>query len=240
MSRPSLVALIGLLLAGTLAADVLVTKDGARVSGKVVDKGTHYEVATPAGLRTYLKEDVEKIITDPKELLGDADAVYEEAKKGFLAALSKSIKQVPYCEPCGGEGKFRCTNCHGRKKQEWKCETCKGRGYTLDKQIEKFEEEGFKIPEEVLKRFSIKCLPCKGSGIAKALVCKKCPDGFLDCKRCKGPTSPPALEEICESAPCGVCEGRGLAFRGVRWPCRVCKGPGVRLIPKAEPARVLP
>src|SRR5688572_11274484 len=78
-----------LALAGVLGADVLVLKDGSRVSGRVSEKTSHYEVNTDAGLRTFLKEEVEKVLTGPAELLGDADAVLQAAKADYerIAAL---------------------------------------------------------------------------------------------------------------------------------------------------------
>ena len=82
------VVAICLLLAGGLAADVVVLKDGGKVAGRVVEKATHVEVTTEGGLRTFLKEEVEKILKDPKELLGDSDKLYEEAKKDFEKILA--------------------------------------------------------------------------------------------------------------------------------------------------------
>src|SRR5262245_44143599 len=86
-SRALRVAAFFLLLHAGVSADVVLLKDGAKVSGKVVDKTTHYEVTTEAGLRTYLKEEVEKVVTSPREFLGDADALYEEARREFERAL---------------------------------------------------------------------------------------------------------------------------------------------------------
>jgi hypothetical protein len=76
------------LLSSTLLADVVVLKDGGRVSGKVVDKQKHWEVTTDGGLRTYLKEEVDRIIKDPKELLGDVDRVMGEAKDMYQKAVA--------------------------------------------------------------------------------------------------------------------------------------------------------
>ena len=76
------------LLSSTLLADVAVLKDGSRVSGKVVEKAQHFEITTDGGLRTYLKEEVDKIIKDPKELLGDVDKVLAEAKTEYTNAVA--------------------------------------------------------------------------------------------------------------------------------------------------------
>src|SRR5688572_23986244 len=79
-----------LLLASTLSADVVLLKSGQKVSGRVVDKGLHVEVATDAGLRTFLRDEVEDIVTSPKELLGDAEKAFEEAKKQYTEAIALS------------------------------------------------------------------------------------------------------------------------------------------------------
>ncbi len=76
------------LLSTALMADVVVLKDGTRVSGKVVDKQKHWEVTTDGGLRTYLKDEVDKIIKDPKELLGDVEKVMAEAKDEYQKAVA--------------------------------------------------------------------------------------------------------------------------------------------------------
>jgi hypothetical protein len=79
------------LLAPWAAADVVVLKDGGeRVVGRVVTKESHYEVTTDQGLRTFLKDEVERVIADPKEFLGDADQLYDQAKQDFQKALGLS------------------------------------------------------------------------------------------------------------------------------------------------------
>jgi hypothetical protein len=77
-----------LLLCSALTADVVFLKDGTKVSGKVTDKTDHLEVTTEAGLRTYLKDEVDRIVTAPKEFLGDADKAVEEVKQAYQAALA--------------------------------------------------------------------------------------------------------------------------------------------------------
>jgi hypothetical protein len=76
------------LLSSTLLADVAVLKDGSRVSGKVVEKPKHWEITTDGGLRTYLKEEVDKVVKDPRELLGDVDKVIAEAKDEYQKAVA--------------------------------------------------------------------------------------------------------------------------------------------------------
>ena len=79
-----------LLLAGTLRADVAILKGGGRVAGKVVDKVDHYEVTTDGVLRTYLKDEVDRIATSPKEFLGDADKLIDDARADYQKALGLS------------------------------------------------------------------------------------------------------------------------------------------------------
>src|SRR5262245_54196723 len=79
---------IFLLLASTLSADVVVLKSGQKISGRVVDKGIHFEVTTDAGLRTFLRDEVEDVLTSPKELLGDTEKTFEEAKKQYTEAVA--------------------------------------------------------------------------------------------------------------------------------------------------------
>ncbi|MBI3856013.1 MAG: hypothetical protein HY293_10020 [Planctomycetes bacterium] len=79
-----------LLLASTLCADVIVLKGGSRVSGRVVEKSEHYELTADGVLRTYLKEEVEKIVKSPAEFLGDADKLFEEARSDYQKALGVS------------------------------------------------------------------------------------------------------------------------------------------------------
>src|SRR6185436_7248095 len=77
-----------ILLCSTLAADVVVLKDGSRVSGRVAEKAQYWEVTTDGGLRTYLKEEVEKVVKDPKEILGDVDKTIESAKADYQKAVA--------------------------------------------------------------------------------------------------------------------------------------------------------
>ncbi|HLY73207.1 MAG TPA: hypothetical protein VKU80_03745, partial [Planctomycetota bacterium] len=75
------------LLSSTLAADVAVLKDGARVAGKIVEKGSVIEITTDAGLRAYSKDEVEKIVKNPLDILGDVESVIAQAKIEYQKAL---------------------------------------------------------------------------------------------------------------------------------------------------------
>jgi hypothetical protein len=141
-----------------------------------------------------------------------------------LAAIEKSIKSAAVCNVCAGEGRFRCTNCHGKKETKYYCQRCKGTGHTIS-------SLGAKLI----------CPACLGKGIEKIVKCEKCKDGYVDCKQCDHkPHAAPELEDIVGATPCPVCEGRGMAFRSAAVPCRACLGLGVKLIPKADPSKVLP
>ena len=78
------------LLTSSLFADVLVLKSGMKVSGRVVDKADHYEITSEGVLRTYLKDEVDKIVNSPKEFLGDSDKLFEEARADYKKALDSS------------------------------------------------------------------------------------------------------------------------------------------------------
>jgi hypothetical protein len=140
-----------------------------------------------------------------------------------VAALAKSIKAVATCNICTGAGKLRCTNCHGKKETKFICTRCKGKGHTISS-----------LGAELL------CGPCKSTGIAAIVKCEKCKDGYFDCKQCDHkPHTPPELDDILTSSACPACDGRGLAFRNAAVPCRSCLGLGLKLVPKADPAKVL-
>lgn len=78
------------ILSSTLLADVVVLKGGSRVPGRVVEKSDFYEVTSEGVLRTYLKDEVDKIVKDPKEFLGDSDKLFEEARTDYRKALEAS------------------------------------------------------------------------------------------------------------------------------------------------------
>jgi hypothetical protein len=87
---------IALLLPALLAADVVVLKEGGeKVVGRVADKGGHWEVTTDQGLRTFLKDEVERVISSPDEFVADAPALYESAKADFqkITAPDAPMKQ---------------------------------------------------------------------------------------------------------------------------------------------------
>src|SRR5882672_12866166 len=71
-----------------ILADVAILKNGGKVAGKISDKTDHYDVTTEGVLRTYLKDEVDRIVTSPKEFLGDADKLIDEARGDYQKALN--------------------------------------------------------------------------------------------------------------------------------------------------------
>src|SRR5258708_267535 len=140
-----------------------------------------------------------------------------------LAALEKSIKAVAVCNVCGGEGKFRCTNCHGKKETKYLCQRCKGTGHITS-------SLGAKL----------NCPACLANGLEKIVKFEKCKNGYVDSKQCDKPRSPPSMDDIVGATVCSACDGRGMAFRNAAVPCRACLGLGAKLIPKVDPSKVLP
>jgi hypothetical protein len=160
----------------------------------------------------------------------------EIAVNDHLAALAKSVKAVASCSSCLGEGRLRCTNCFGRKEVRFNCAKCMGSGKVMPPGSDApGGGRGFRRAAE-----PIDCYPCRGRGYEKLIKCEKCKDGTVDCRQCEAPKPPPELGDICASSTCALCDGRGLLFRKVLWPCRSCLGAGQRLVPKADPAKLLP
>lgn len=156
--------------------------------------------------------------------------------KDHLAALSKSIKAAAVCANCAGEGKLRCTNCHGVKEVRYPCAKCNGKGKYLPPGLVQ-TPQGFRGRGPTY----MTCLQCKGTGVEKIIKCEKCKDGYLVCKQCDGKEKQaPELSDICTTAECPECEGRGSVFRNVHWACPACLGVGQKLTPKADPAKTLP
>jgi hypothetical protein len=133
-----------------------------------------------------------------------------------LAAMIRSIRAVAPCETCAGEGRLRCTNCHGRKEIRFTCRACEGTGKMR-------KSNGFVLEN---------CPPCRNSGTEKIIRCTHCKDGYRDCVRCDAPRKAAAESEICTSAPCAPCGGTGSALSSVRWTCPSCRGLGEILTPR--------
>jgi hypothetical protein len=153
--------------------------------------------------------------------------VSDAATQAHLAALEKSIKTEASCSSCGGEGKFRCPNCCGKKEIRTNCPDCKGTG-------KKLVGNGFRASH-------VPCYPCRGRGYTQLIICEKCKDGHITCGQCGGKSKkPPEIEEICTLAECPDCGGRGLSFRTVLWSCRTCMGLGQKIVPKTDPSKLLP
>jgi len=154
--------------------------------------------------------------------------------RDHVAALVKSIKAVAICSTCRGEGRLRCTNCCGKKEIRYNCLKCKGAGKVMPPGSDLAGARGSLIEP-------IPCYPCRGRGFERLLKCEKCKDGYNECRQCdRKQRSAPELEEICELRGCEQCEGRGYVFRRILWACKSCLGVGQRLVPKADPSKLLP
>lgn len=152
-------------------------------------------------------------------------SVSDAAVQGHIAALARSVKSVAICNVCGGEGKLRCTNCHGKKETKVVCRDCGGTG-------RKKQSSGFLLDN---------CPRCKNTGIENLIKCEKCKDGFNDCKQCdRKQHQAPELEDMFTASPCPDCDGRGFVFRRILWACKSCMGVGQKLVPKADPSKLLP
>lgn len=155
------------------------------------------------------------------------------AVRDHAAALAKSLRDAAVCAGCAGEGKLRCTNCQGVKEVKIACQKCGGKGRLIPPGLQATR------PKQ-LRKVGAQCPPCKGTGVEKTFRCEKCKDGSVDCKKCEAPKPPPEIEDLFASTPCARCEGKGQPFRNVAWPCPGCLGLGRRLVPKADPSKVLP
>jgi hypothetical protein len=159
------------------------------------------------------------------------------AVKEHLSAMARSVKAAALCANCLGEGKLRCTNCHGIKEVRFPCEKCHGKGKYLPPGLVQTPGPGGRMRGPTY----MTCTQCKGSGYEKVLRCEKCKDGFLICKQCDGKPKPaPDFDDLCARTPCADCDGRGSALRNVRWACPSCLGLGQKLSPKADPSKLLP
>jgi hypothetical protein len=99
MNRVFLVAII-LAMAAPVLADVLVLKDGRKVIGKVTEKVDAYEALVEGQQLVYSKDEVTRWVRSPKEIVGDADRLVEEAK-----AIYKEAVEMPDLKEA--EKKFR-------------------------------------------------------------------------------------------------------------------------------------
>ena len=79
--------LVVLLLATPAAADVLVMKDGRKLSGRVRKTRTSYEITIEGQRQVFALDDVQRWIKSPKEMIGQADQWVDEAKEIYLTAV---------------------------------------------------------------------------------------------------------------------------------------------------------
>ncbi len=75
------------LLAGLARADVLILKDGRKLSGRVTEKKDGYEIQIEGETLAFDKGDVARHVKSPREIVGDADQLLAEAKAIYLEAV---------------------------------------------------------------------------------------------------------------------------------------------------------
>ncbi len=160
-------------------------------------------------------------------------SIADTSGKDHVTALIKSIKAAGNCNQCLGEGKLRCTNCHGKTEHRTDCDKCKGKGKIPEPGYSSLSSSGFAVPE-------IPCYPCRGRGFTRLVKCEKCKGGWNDCRQCEKEKAAPALEDICSAQGCYQCDGRGFVFRKILWACKSCLGLGQKLTPKSDPTKILP
>lgn len=73
--------------ASPAAADGLILKDGRKLIGRVVEKADGFEVSVEGQTLAFAKDDVRQWVKSPKDLLGDADRLFSEAKQAYLEAV---------------------------------------------------------------------------------------------------------------------------------------------------------
>ena len=92
--KPLLAAGVALLLALPCMADVLDLNDGRRLVGSVTDKETYYAIRIDGEELTFPKEDVKAWIKSPKELIGGADKLIDEAKALYIEAVENKDEKA--------------------------------------------------------------------------------------------------------------------------------------------------
>jgi hypothetical protein len=133
--------------------------------------------------------------------------------------------KLPDCKTCGSAGRKPCSTCKGFKIMRGDCATCSGSGRT---RVAAAGGGGGLCPD------------CKGLGQGPARRCAACPNGFIDCTACEPLRKVPEPADICTSTACATCEGRGVPFMRIAMPCKSCLGLGQKLVPKADPLKILP
>ncbi len=153
-----------------------------------------------------------------------ASGSWTPVQKAHVGAVADALRKVLPCSFCGGTHKLRCPVCRGAKKTTLICSQCSGFG---------------KI--RTVTR-AVTCRMCKGVGTFRDVDCPKChAQGEIDCKvtSCKGPVPPPEFGAIASAVKCRRCDGRGTVLPRAPIRCPACVGLGLKLVPTAEPRKVL-
>lgn len=174
-------------------------------------------------------------------------------------AVFKNVR----CPDCAGQGKDKCGACSGEPWAEAKCKdkdcrygrtscpVCKGSGEVKsdcpDCDKGRFRPKGAVGGTDL----SAKCRTCEkpngehGDGFLRD-DCRPCSkSGRVTCKGCggtfgKGPAAEPhQVSTVLRVEKCGACAGEGWPKAKPGTSCPKCLGLGVRVLPTADPARVL-
>ena len=153
-----------------------------------------------------------------------ASGSWPPVQKAHVGAIADALRKNLPCSICGGTHKLRCPVCRGAKQTTLICKQCLGRGKMM-----------------TFTRF-VMCRMCKGVGTFQNVNCPKClAQGEIDCKAsgCKGPVPPPEFGSIASAVKCRRCGGRGTVLPRAPIRCPSCVGLGLKVVPTADPRKVL-
>jgi hypothetical protein len=175
------------------------------------------------GARIRTSPNGSEVFCNPCKFTGiERKLVCNKCNEGFFDCPKCKL---PACDACGSTARRPCGTCKGRRIIRGDCETCMGSG------LNRAAGGG---------KGGLLCGTCKGSGRKVAQKCGACPNGFIDCAKCEPLRKVPEAADICSATACLTCEGRGVPFQRIALPCKSCLGLGQRLVPKADPLRILP
>lgn len=139
--------------------------------------------------------------------VGSAEIREEMAR--IRAALSKSKP----CPRCKGTHEVRCTNgCNDNGEFVRVCGHCQGLGRVS------YQGRDIPCPNRQIRgdhREAIPCVKCKGTR-------------RVECRNCKEPWKPPALESMVKATPCPLCHQSGFLRGVLQLICPDCFGIGRR------------
>lgn len=162
----------------------------------------------------------------------DQQAYIEEMKKraaGFdvgsaeireeMARIRATLSRNKPCARCKGTHETRCTNgCNENGEFVKMCGHCQGTGRVS------YQGREVPCPNRQIRgehREATPCAKCKGT--------KR-----VECRNCKEPWKPPALESMVKATPCPLCHQSGFLRGYLQLICPDCFGIGRRFEPPAK------